>query len=202
MDARKEIINILKAELTLLSKNILQNIHQKDIDDLYQATQRLYEKMAAVKVLQEQMPIEELSALFSIPPKDLEQDMPPVNPAEQKPEKQVSNPYKSVNKMAFVPKHKTEKTSKEINPLNEVSVVKKQKKINIGLNDRIAFIKHLFKGDTAAYQTFIDALNAFESYEAALAFINQQIKPQYNGWEGQDEYEFRLLQLLELKFAQ
>ena len=59
----------------------------------------------------------------------------------------------------------------------------------------------MFKGDADTYTSFIDKLNAFDSYEDALQFINQEIKPLFDNWDGLDEYEFRLLQLLELKFA-
>ncbi len=199
MEHNKELINILKAELTLLSKEILQNIQQSDINKLYEISRDLFEKMAAIKVLQDQLTWTEISEALGI--EDKEDSV--LESHETKPkEKNVltdENPYKSVNKMTFVPKNKLELNGHNKNVLGANQ--KSAKTINIGLNDRIAFIKHLFKGDVSAYQKFIEQLNSFKSYESALAFINQQIKPQYDHWEGLDEYEFRLLQLLELKFA-
>ena len=105
--------------------------------------------------------------------------------------------------MHFVPKEEKE-TSQPAQPPQSAQPVKSSmrlKKMSIGLNDRISFIKHLFAGDSEYYSFVINKLNAFENYEDALRFINLEIKPQYNDWEGKDEYEFRLLQLLELKFA-
>ncbi|HFS67622.1 MAG TPA: hypothetical protein ENK67_05360 [Flavobacteriia bacterium] len=206
MNQKTELANILRAELTLLTKDILQNIHQKDISDLYNATRQLYEKMAAIQVLSEQLKPEELKELLQPVKTDkntLVEETPNTEiPDQKKPNTVKDDPYKKVNNLNFVPKEETQKTRSASTPhQSKKQVQPKLKKINIGLNDRIAFIKHLFDNDQETYKTFIDQLNAFESYEDALRFINQDIKPQYNNWDGKDEYEFRLLQLLELKFA-
>ncbi len=208
MDKNKELINILKAELTLLSKDILQNIHQKDIDALYKSTRKLYEKMAAIHLLDKQLqPDELMQMLTDSSPASKEISTPKETPVvESKTETakpKQDNPYKKVQNLNFVPKgEKSVSTSlKKESSIQNLNKNTSLKKINIGLNDRIAFIKYLFDNQQEAYQAFIDRLNAFESYEAALKFINQEIKPKYNDWEGKDEYEFRLLQLLELKFA-
>ena len=204
MDKNNELVNILRAELTLLTKDILQNIHQKDLKSLYKATQQLQEKMAAIMVLKEQLDTDELIKILKMkePESPVEKQPEPIKEEVKisknviKESKPVDNPYKNINKMSFVPKNEAHKNSKQ--PINTAT---HHKKINIGLNDRISFIKHLFDGDNEFYANFIDRLNAFDSYEAALRYINQEIKPEFNHWEGKDEYEFRLLQLLELKFS-
>lgn len=204
MDKNNELVNILRAELTLLTKDILQNIHQKDLKSLYKATRQLQEKMAAIMVLKEQLDTDELIKILKMkePESPVEKQPEPIKEEvkisknEKKEAKPVDNPYKNINKMSFVPKNEAHKNSKQ--PINTAT---HHKKINIGLNDRISFIKHLFDGDNEFYANFIDRLNAFDSYEAALRYINQEIKPEFNHWEGKDEYEFRLLQLLELKFS-
>jgi len=75
-----------------------------------------------------------------------------------------------------------------------------KKGINIGLNDRLAYIKHLFEGNATDYNRLLSQLNTLESYEEAHRFIQQQIKPDYNNWEGKEEYETRFLQAIENKF--
>jgi len=209
MKKNTQLINILKAELTLLSKDILHNIHQDDVKDLYKATRRLYEKMAAVMVLKHHLTAEELLQILS-PEKPVKEEEKTEKVLEKTIEKPVEksqpvtkddNPYKKMDKISFVPKEPKQASSSASSENISKSTQKPLKKMSIGLNDRISFIKHLFKGDADTYTNFIDKLNAFNSYEEALRFVNQEIKPLFDNWDGLDEYEFRLLQLLELKFA-
>jgi len=213
MTKRNELINILKAELTLLSQEILQNIHQKDTGDLYKSIRKLYEKMAAIHVLDKKIDNpDELIELVS-PNKEKTLDNKPDleekssiieedkddNPVEKPEETGIirDNPYQQDIK--FVPKQKeTVETDRVSTPVSRSSAP--VKKMSIGLNDRIAFIKNLFEGDEQVYTQVIDNLNAFDDYESALKYIYTKVKPRYNNWEGKDEYEFRLIQLLELKF--
>ena len=52
--------------------------------------------------------------------------------------------------------------------------------LKIGLNDRIAFVKHLFENNTEDYNQIIKQLNAFTKYDDAKMFINDSLKPKYN----------------------
>ncbi|WP_298532040.1 hypothetical protein [uncultured Algibacter sp.] len=72
--------------------------------------------------------------------------------------------------------------------------------LNIGLNDKIAFIKHLFEGKSEDYDRVLSQLNTFITHENALNFIQDVVKPDYNNWEGKEEFETRFLEILEAKF--
>lgn len=74
-----------------------------------------------------------------------------------------------------------------------------QKEIQIGLNDRIAFVKHLFNGSQTDFTRVLSQLNSFETEPQAKQFINTQVKPDYN-WKGELEYEERFIALIERKF--
>jgi len=74
------------------------------------------------------------------------------------------------------------------------------KGINIGLNDRIAFEKKLFGGSSDDFNRVLSQLNTFDSFEEVKGFINDFIKPDYNNWEGKEEYENRFLGIVEKKF--
>ncbi|WP_224485457.1 hypothetical protein [Robertkochia aurantiaca] len=74
------------------------------------------------------------------------------------------------------------------------------KGFQIGLNDKLAFIKHLFGGNTEDYQRVISQVNTLQNYEAAENFILQMVKPDHENWEGKEEYEIRFLQLIARKF--
>ena len=76
-----------------------------------------------------------------------------------------------------------------------------KKGITIGLNDRIAFVKHLFNGSTEDFNRVISQLNTSSSELEALEFLNNMVKPEYNNWIGKEAYEQRLLSFLEGKFS-
>ena len=77
----------------------------------------------------------------------------------------------------------------------------KSSSINIGLNDRIAFIKHLFAGNAEDYERVLSQLNTSESYEEATTLIQNIIKPDYDHWEGKEDYETRFLEIIEGRFS-
>lgn len=73
-------------------------------------------------------------------------------------------------------------------------------KLNIGLNDKIAFIKHLFDGNAEDYDRVISQLNTSLSFSDAKRFIQDMVKPDYNSWTDKEEFEERFLQIVESKF--
>lgn len=75
-----------------------------------------------------------------------------------------------------------------------------QQSLQIGLNDRIAFVKHLFNGNQPDYNRVISQLNTLNSEKEAKKFINKNIKPDYD-WSDKEEYENRLLEIIERRFA-
>ncbi|MBC2838088.1 hypothetical protein [Robiginitalea sp. SC105] len=74
------------------------------------------------------------------------------------------------------------------------------KKISVGLNDRLAFVKHLFNDDMEAFNRILSQLNELESEERSIAYIQEKVKPGFNHWEGKDEYEARFMALIERRF--
>ena len=75
-----------------------------------------------------------------------------------------------------------------------------KKGITIGLNDRIAFVKHLFDGSTEDFNRVISQLNTIESELEALEFLNSMVKPEYNNWVGKEDYEQRFLTFIEGRY--
>ncbi len=75
-----------------------------------------------------------------------------------------------------------------------------KKGITIGLNDRIAFVKHLFNGSTEDFNRVISQLNTLNSELEALEFLNSMVKPEYNNWIGKEAYEERLISFIEGKY--
>lgn len=74
------------------------------------------------------------------------------------------------------------------------------KGLHIDLNDRLAFIKHLFDQNTHDYQRAISQIATLQTWEHAQKFILEMIKPDYNQWEGKEQYEIRFLKIVENNF--
>lgn len=74
------------------------------------------------------------------------------------------------------------------------------KGIAFGLNDRIAFEKRLFAGNSEDLNRVLSQLNTFDSFDEAKGFINDFVKPDYNNWDGKEEFENRFLEIIERKF--
>lgn len=73
--------------------------------------------------------------------------------------------------------------------------------LSFGLNDRLAFIQHLFEGKAEDFNRVISQLNSFEKYSEAREFIEEQVKPDYN-WEDKTLYEERFFQALEMRMEE
>lgn len=74
------------------------------------------------------------------------------------------------------------------------------KGLNIGLNDRLAFIKHLFEGQVEDYTRVLSQINTMENYEEAQSFIKGNVKPDYNYWLNKEVYSERFMQIIEKRF--
>ncbi len=72
-------------------------------------------------------------------------------------------------------------------------------KIQIDLNNRVAFVKHLFKGDQSEFNRMVTFLNKTETLEDAIEHIKYSIKPEYD-WSEVEEYEKRLIEIVKRKF--
>ncbi len=75
------------------------------------------------------------------------------------------------------------------------------KGLNIALNDRLIFIKHLFEGKSEDYTRVLSQINTMNSYEEAARFISHQVKPDYNNWSNKEEYSERFMIIVEKRFG-
>ncbi|KQC30653.1 hypothetical protein [Flagellimonas eckloniae] len=75
------------------------------------------------------------------------------------------------------------------------------KDFQVGLNDRLAFVKHLFNNNTNDYNRVLSQLNTIDTEERSIAFITNMVKPEYSNWEGKEDYESRFMALIERRFA-
>ena len=71
--------------------------------------------------------------------------------------------------------------------------------IQVGLNDRIAFVNQLFDGSQQDFNRVVSQLNSFKTEAEAKNFIYEFVKPDYD-WSAKEEFEQRLIALIERKF--
>ena len=96
------------------------------------------------------------------------------------------------------------KIKEELTPQKEV--IKERlndrfsKGLQIDLNDRLAFIKHLFNKSTNDYQRAISQISTFQDWNQAKAFILEMVKPDYDNWKGKELYEERFFKIIENNF--
>jgi len=76
----------------------------------------------------------------------------------------------------------------------------KGQSLQIGLNDKLAFIKHLFEGKNEDYDRVISQINTSHSLGEARKLILEMVKPDYNNWNGKEEYEERFIEIVEGRF--
>ncbi|GHC43952.1 hypothetical protein [Ulvibacter litoralis] len=74
------------------------------------------------------------------------------------------------------------------------------KGLQIGLNDRLAFVKHLFNDSIEDYTRVLSQINTMDTFDQASEFIKGQVKPDYNYWLKKEEYSERFMQIIEKSF--
>lgn len=76
---------------------------------------------------------------------------------------------------------------------------KLQPDIQIGLNDRIAFVKNLFDGSQEDFNRVVSQLNSFKTEKEVKKFINKVVKPDYD-WSDKEDVVARFMSIVERKF--
>lgn len=187
--------NATETKEELLSK-IEKAIEEKPIEiveELLQITE-VEEKIETVEVVKEEV-IEEIEVVAE--EKTIEGELE-IESVETKKQLTIEEEFKDsvsvdVTTNLFT---KVEKKAVGVKPtLND----KLQANIQVGLNDRIAFVKHLFSHSQADFNRVLSQLNSFKTKTEASNFIKKMVKPDYD-WTGKEEYEERFLELVERKF--
>ena len=114
--------------------------------------------------------------------------------SESATEEEIVAPVQSKPEVVYEPVAEKEKRNFSVND-------RLSKGITIGLNDRIAFMKHLFGNSSEDYNRVLSQLLTFDTFEEADNFITDMVKPDYNNWDGKDEYSQRFMEIVERRFS-
>lgn len=141
-------------------------------------------------------PIFELSS-----EEELEEEVIPIAEEKKIEPRQISFEEllgESYNEPIFVKPSELDNKFSETKPiLNDLL----SKGINIGLNDRVAFIKNLFGDSNEDFNRVLSQLNTLNSMDETKKFIEENVKSDYNNWTGKEEYVERFMELVEKKFS-
>ncbi|TLF46608.1 hypothetical protein [Maribacter aurantiacus] len=222
----------LRADLIKMSTDIITSREINDITDLYEAAKKLYEKIAVLKFIEEELndiqvdvsknviaeKFEKMAnavmrANTSVPEsnpheedimtpgmetiKDMVSEMPNTENLEEVLTEFMSKPDLMKNdKELFMPPP-TSKKQETPKSLNERLATRE---LQVDLNNKLGFIKHLFNGSAEDYNRVLSQLTTIDSHERSVSFIKNMVKPDYDNWEGKEEYEIRFMELIERRF--
>ena len=220
----------LKEELARICASILKSEEEMDIPQLYEEAKGLYEKLAVLKYIDdklndieidvtqhsiaskfEKMASAVLEGNTAVPEsnphkediitpgidtiKGMVAEMPSAAEVEKIFAEFVAKPEPIKNdKDEVTPENTTTSKSKSVNEKFTEKVIK------VGLNDRHAFVTHLFNDNADDFARVISQLNTIDTEERSFAFIENMVKPEYD-WTGKEEIESRLKELITRRFA-
>ncbi|AMC11521.1 hypothetical protein Lupro_09690 [Lutibacter profundi] len=212
----------LEAELVSLAHSILEMENKADVKALQKKARLIYEKLSVLKFIEKSF-IEEPDTINEklvdeLKMKEITEDQVEKTFSTQEISikddttqiPSLQNSLKEELKDAIsadVATQLFERVTKE-NPVIEDINENSQQSLNdtlfknnlqIGLNDRIAFVKHLFEGNQGDFNRVLSQLNSFKTEKEAKDFIVNMVKPDYD-WNEKVEYEERLITIIERKF--
>ncbi len=205
MSKKKEIQNVLKAEITLAARKLLHSEGEKDFKKLLEEFEKLYGKLAAYRYIEENF-ADEISKIE-------DQPAPAVEPESSgMQEKPVSGKQSYISasgeeetkdtvqkkKIRIEPSEKERIQKASVTGFKPKSGGKRWPELQIGLADKIAFLKNFFENDVVAYEEFITRLNRSADPEEAFAYFKEEKKRRK--WKGKEEYENRLIQIIQARF--
>ena len=132
--------------------------------------------------------------------KYIDPDFVKVMPSDKKQETEAQKTTPSFEFQKEIAPNATPTTLEKEEPKSVTLNDKLVKEITIGLNDRIAFVKHLFGGNNEDYNRVLNQLITFDTFQETKTFIDEMVKPDYNNWEGKEDYEHRFMEIIEKKF--
>jgi len=210
-------------ELFRIAKEILEKDKTLDLQKAYDQTLSLLEQLILIKYseelsgdLSQELDLKLDNTIDFIKADDREntkedfqmtdrQDLPDLNNSvkdivketHEKTSHEAQIDELTTQDLSFEPKEKVS-TQKEI--IKERLNDKFSKGLQIDLNDRLAFIKHLFDKRPNEYQRAISQISTFQSWNQAKVFILEMVKPDYDNWKGKELYEERFLKIIENNF--
>ncbi len=198
------MLNPIKKELNRLAHEILGQNDSLNTRELLEKVQELYKQLILIDHLEKEESPRETNPEEVAPLMETITEMVTEMPLEEE-SAAIEDLFASVTTPVFVKKEEENDAPEPAPILQESSQPKNLndflgKGIQIGLNDRLAFVKNLFEDSSEDYQRVLSQVQTYSSWEEAHQFIQEMIKPDYNNWEGKEEFEERFLKCIETNF--
>ncbi|MDO1512768.1 hypothetical protein Q2T41_08885 [Maribacter confluentis] len=189
------VLKFIEVELKDMEVNVSKNAIAAKFEELANAV------LDSNKSVPENNPHEEdimIPGMDTI--KDMVSEMPSNGELEDVLADFMSKPnYMKNDKELFMPSNE-DLQKKELAPKSLNDRLGKSN-VKVDLNDRLAFVKHLFNNNMEDYNRVLSQLNTIDTEERSIAFIQNMVKPDYNNWEGKEPFEERFLELVSRRFA-
>ncbi|MEK9565687.1 MAG: hypothetical protein VW125_01195 [Flavobacteriaceae bacterium] len=109
----------------------------------------------------------------------------------------------------FVPKSTEQPQSDESASVRSLTDTGERKNINdqfaqslsIDLNDRLAFIKHLFEENVSDYEAVLSQIITYSTWDEVEDFIRTKVKVEYPHWKEKETIEVRFMNTLQTHFT-
>lgn len=178
----------IQMDIVQIAQKILTNPTFLDNSELLlKELQKLYERALVFSFLEKNHPDVLQKSHFSAPSRIAANTWDDIR--SQAPEREITFEEKNPNHKIHTDSPKT---------LND-RIGSQQ--LQIDLNDRIAFVTHLFNGDIEAYNKTIAMINNLHSPDECWDFILHKVKPSYNNWQGKEMYEDRFFYIVSKHFG-
>ncbi len=198
--------NPLKKEIERLAHRILAQEENWDTAQLLEQTELLFKQLIVLDHMEKQSTESQQSSEVA-PLMETISELVTELPMEEE-SAAISELFSEVAEPEFVKKEQIQTNPEEEEAVDIEAAPAPPKNLNdvlgkgiqIGLNDRLAFIKNLFDENAEDYQRVLSQVQTYSSWEEAQQFIAEMIKPEYNNWEGRESFEERFLKCIATKF--
>lgn len=179
----------LKNQIDELCAKIQNQSEDESIGKLLVATGSLYQKLLIFKHVQENdlVSSKEIAIIQSQAKEALK---------EQENEARTDRAEAKKEKLEEASEPELKSPSEDIDAnISAHTEENRGKNINIGLNDRVAYLRKLFSGDENDYSDFILSLNQCKNMTEVLELLNSEAKQRK--WNLEDEIYLRLIDAAE-----
>ena len=206
---------MLRAEIILLAGRLLKAADTAEFEKLVADFQALYNKLAAWEYLNQADLLPGTAAswerLFDHKESEKKQEtaqetketeqVPENNPLPENKssEENIISKHEDLYRRSVRSHFKDKQAGTEPAPSKPETPAHSGAKLKIGLADKIALLNNLFDKQPDLFDTFLDEVGRAPTYDNALEIVGRY-REQLD-WTGKDEYEFRLIQLIQAKFA-
>ena len=219
----------IKTALVQWATNIIKDQSNWDDEKTHDAIQKIYELSIFQKMLTDQEEIEQSlwerhqkkldEVINSLTEdtnkektKDEDMEVAPMmetikNMVTEMPEPETYEKlFESVGTPPTFMSKKNESVKNKLDTEKDISNDKKNindqfsKKLSVDNNERLAFIKHLFDGDTINYERVLNQTLTLGSWSEVSNLISSKVKIEYNNWKGKEDIADRFLTVLQKSF--